>query len=95
MGRLLVIDHQNDGGYRGDSIMFLYDGGVLSDPSRIRLSAEELASFRFVAATEMDEVAVPRLARRLRHALAARAQGSTIELANGRAAGGTARQYST
>ena len=51
VGRLLVIDHQNDGGYRADSIMFIYDGGVLSDPSRIRLPREELVSFRYVAAS--------------------------------------------
>ena len=30
VGRLLVLDHQTDGGDRGDSVMFVYDGGVLN-----------------------------------------------------------------
>lgn len=53
--RLLVIEHQCDGGHRGDSIMFIYDGGITA----------------------------PRLARRLRYALRARAEDRVFELANG------------
>ncbi|WP_332522616.1 NUDIX domain-containing protein [Mycolicibacterium baixiangningiae] len=30
-GRLLVLDHQTDEGNRGDSVMFVYDGGVVDE----------------------------------------------------------------
>jgi 8-oxo-dGTP diphosphatase len=34
--RLLVIEHQCDGGHRGDSIMFIYDGGILNADAPVR-----------------------------------------------------------
>jgi 8-oxo-dGTP diphosphatase len=52
-GRLLVMDHQALPPPRGDSIMFVYDGGVLADPSAIVLQAGELRSFRFLPADEL------------------------------------------
>lgn len=81
--RLLVIEHQCDGGHRGDSIMFIYDGGILSADAPLRLPADELRSYRFFAVDELDAVTVPRLARRLRYALRARAEERVFELANG------------
>jgi hypothetical protein len=33
---------------RSESLMFIFDGGVLSDPSGIRLPSDELVSFWFV-----------------------------------------------
>ncbi len=83
IGRLLVLEHQIEALPRGDSIMFVYDGGTLRDDVPIQLPAEELRSHRFVAADELDQYMSPRLANRLRHALQARAAGSTIELVNG------------
>jgi ADP-ribose pyrophosphatase YjhB (NUDIX family) len=84
VGRLLVIEHQCDGGHRGDSIMFIYDCGVLPDDLEIRLPSDELRSFRFVDESALEEVAVERLTRRLRYALLARTEGRLIELVDGR-----------
>ena len=83
VGRVLVIEHQCDGGHRGDSIMFIYDGGVLPAVDVITLPPDELRSHRFCDPTELDVVAVPRLARRLRYALQARAESRVIELVAG------------
>ncbi len=84
VGRLLVIEHQCDGGHRGDSIMFIYDCGVLSSDAAFRLPSDELRSFRFVDESSLEEVAVERLSRRLRYALLARTENRFIELVNGR-----------
>lgn len=84
VGRLLVIEHQCDGGHRGDSIMFIYDCGVLPSDVEIQLPSNELRSFRFVEESSLEEVAVERLSRRLRSALLARAEERLIELVQGR-----------
>jgi len=86
VGRVLVIDHQCDGGHRGDSIMFIYDGGVVSEDLVIRLPAEELRSYRFVEAATLGTIAAERLARRLRYAIQARLNHQVIELVDGRPA---------
>jgi ADP-ribose pyrophosphatase YjhB (NUDIX family) len=87
VGRILVVDHHCDAGDRGDSVMFLYDGGVLGDGAAITLPAEELRSYRFVEPDDLGDVAIERLARRLRFALAARRDGTTIELVEGQPTG--------
>lgn len=83
VGRLLVVDHQLDPPPRGDAIMFLYDGGVLAEPTGISLQASELRSYRFVAPGDLDALVIPRLARRIRGALTARRDGGVVELAEG------------
>jgi ADP-ribose pyrophosphatase YjhB (NUDIX family) len=82
-GRLLVVAHQTDPLPRGDSIMFTYDGGVLHDTSVIRLQADELLSWQFVAADDLETRTTPRLASRMRASLQARREGITIEMVNG------------
>jgi ADP-ribose pyrophosphatase YjhB (NUDIX family) len=84
VGRLLVVEHQCDGGNRGDSIMFIYDGGVVPENAKIRLPIDELRSHRFVEPATLGEVTAQRLARRLRFALQARAESRVIELVDGR-----------
>jgi len=84
VGRVLVVDHQCDGGHRGDSIMFIYDGGVVPDNAEIRLPVNELRSHGFFEPATLDDVTVERLARRLRFALQARAEARVIELVDGR-----------
>jgi 8-oxo-dGTP pyrophosphatase MutT (NUDIX family) len=83
VGRLLCLEWQGPEPDRTESLMFVYDGGVLADPSRIRLPADELASFRFVEPDELDALLVERLARRVRAALSALADGSVAELEDG------------
>lgn len=83
IGRLLVVEYQTEPMPRGDSVMFVYDGGVLADPGRVRLEAAELKSFAFVPRDELATKLSPKLARRMGHALDALRSRATIELQNG------------
>ncbi len=82
VGHVLVVEHQTVPG-RGDSVMFIYDGGVLPAGMALTLPSAELRSYRFVASSDLETLAVPRLANRLRSALQARSEGTVIELDNG------------
>lgn len=86
VGRLLVVDHQLDPPPRGDAVMFLYEGGVLAEPTGITLQRSELRSYRFVAPAELDNLVIARLARRIRGALRARRDGGVVELTEARSA---------
>jgi 8-oxo-dGTP diphosphatase len=83
LGRLLVLEHQTQGPPLGDSIMFVYDGGVVSEGTPIVVPPTELRSYQFVPAARLGEFTVERLARRIHFALLALREGSTIELTNG------------
>ena len=85
VGRLLCVEWRGPEPDRSESVSFIYDGGVLSDPGTIRLPAGELASFRFVEASEMQmhTLVTDRLALRLRAALDALADGTVAELEQG------------
>ena len=87
LGRLLCLEWQGPEPDRTESVMFVYDGGILREPDAIRLPSNELASFRFVEPAAMDALMAPRLARRMRAALRALADGNLIELENGMAVG--------
>ena len=63
--------------------MLVYAGGLVADPSTIRLAADELASYRFVEVGELDALLVERLARRVHAALGALAAGGVAELERG------------
>jgi 8-oxo-dGTP diphosphatase len=82
-GRILVLEHQTAPPPRGDSIMFVYDGGVVPDGTQLVLPPDELRSHRFVAPDRVGEFTIERLARRIRFALLALDEASTIELVNG------------
>jgi len=84
IGPLLVMDHQTQDEPRGDSIMFIYDGGTLDDTliATLRLPDTELVSFRFVDACDLDQFTRPTLASRIRIALRARHEGTLIECHN-------------
>lgn len=86
-GRLLVLEHKTENPPQGDSIMFVYDGGTLADDAVIQLDEEELRSHRFVISEELDDFMSPRLAHRVRSAVHARREGSTVEIVNGMVVG--------
>lgn len=83
LGRLLLLEHKTEAAPHGDSIMFVYEGGVLMDSSVIQLQQDELHSHRFVAAEDLAAFMSPRLANRISHALLAWNEGTTKELVNG------------
>ena len=87
VGRLLVVEHQTQSLERGDSVMFVYDGGTLADHAVIALPAVELRSWAFVPPDAIASRTVERLARRLHHALEARRTGALIELVDGHPVG--------
>ena len=83
VGRLLCLEWQGPEPDRTESMMLVYDGGLITDPSTIRLPPDELASYRFVEVAELDSLLVERLARRVRAALGALADGDVAELEHG------------
>ncbi len=83
VGRLLVFEWQPPEHDRTESLMFVFDGGVLPGDAEISLPAEELASHRFVPLDDCDALVSPRLARRLRAAMTALTEGGLVELESG------------
>ena len=83
VGRLLCLEWQGPEPDRTESMMLVYDGGLITDPSTIRLPSDELASYRFVGVEELDTLLVERLARRVRAALGAFTDGGVAELEHG------------
>ena len=88
-GRLLVIDYQHPEPNRTESLMFIFDGGVLGDSERrgLRLADDELNSYVFVDPSELGSLTSERLARRVRHALDVASAAGLTYLENGRAPG--------
>ena len=89
VGRVLVVDWVPSRPERPEGLMLVYDGGVLaeSDIARIRLQADELASYAFVETERVHELVNALLARRIAACLEAVAEGTTISLENGRPTG--------
>jgi 8-oxo-dGTP diphosphatase len=85
VGRLLVLDHQTDEGNRGDSVMFVYDGGVVDEAAlRSVLASEEGRGVVLVDPADLGGATVPRLANRIRAALTARDNACFVEAINGK-----------
>jgi len=84
VGRLLAVEHQNDGDERGDSVMFIYDGGSVASEDLARRSPDpEVAAVVLVEPADLDAVTVPRLADRIRGALTARENRCLHEAVDG------------
>ncbi|MEV4671766.1 MULTISPECIES: NUDIX hydrolase [Actinomadura] len=84
IGRLLVADWApNDS--EGDKVLFLFDGGTLTPEhlNAIRLDPDELVGYRFHDITQIHDLTIPRLARRLVHAHAAHHDSTTRYLEHG------------
>jgi 8-oxo-dGTP diphosphatase len=82
VGRMLVMEWQGPESERSESLMFLYDGGVL-DTQVIALADDELKSYAFVDPTELDQYLVKRLSRRMRAALTALEEKRLVEMEHG------------
>ncbi len=82
-GRLLCLEWQGEVAGLSDALLFVYDGGVLSDLDSVRMPADELVSCRFVEPDDLETYVIDRLARRLRAALRALRDGVLVELEHG------------
>lgn len=82
-GRLLVWEWQGPEPDRTESVMLVFDGGVLPDLDAVHLQREELASARFVPADGLADLLAERLVRRLHAALRALDAGVLVELEHG------------
>lgn len=82
VGRLLVVEWQGPEPERTESMMFLYDGGVL-DRDGIALAKDELRSYAFVPPDDLGEHLVERLARRMRAGLLALDEERLVEMEHG------------
>jgi 8-oxo-dGTP diphosphatase len=80
-----VIDWVSPHGPWDDSLMFVFDGGVLADEqqARIKLRDGELSEYRFCPADEASQLLRPYVWRRLDSALAAARHGNTDYLHDG------------
>lgn len=83
---LLCVDWVSPHGPWDDSLMFVFDGGVLSDQQirGLRLVDEELAQFRFSTRNEARRLLRPYVWRRLEAALDALRTGSVRYLEDDR-----------
>lgn len=79
-GRLLLVAHGISQGMWGDSVNFLYDGGQIPANTTITVQEEELLSYQWVAPEELDGYVSPRLADRIRTAIACITDGTTVEV---------------
>lgn len=86
VGRLLCVDYREDDGVRTESLMFIFDGGELSEVqiAAIRLQEKELSSYEFVAPGRLleylDEI---RLGRRVLSCLETKAKNRDVYLEQG------------
>jgi 8-oxo-dGTP pyrophosphatase MutT (NUDIX family) len=83
--RLLVVDWVAPHGPWDDSLMFVFDGGILTaqQQHRIALKDGELNEFRFRQPDAASRLLRPYVWRRVRAALSALQQGSTAYLHDG------------
>jgi 8-oxo-dGTP pyrophosphatase MutT (NUDIX family) len=81
-GALLVVDWAPTES-EGDKILFLFLGPRFSEDVRFSLSTDEVAEARYVGENELDTLTIPRLARRIRCAIAAHIAGHADYLEHG------------
>ncbi len=88
-GRLLALDWVSPSPERTEGITVVYDGGLITpaQAAGIRLPAEELSDWAFVAARRLAGFLETRLARRVAAALAARDEGRAVYLQDGHPVG--------
>ncbi|MDQ3553481.1 MAG: GNAT family N-acetyltransferase [Chloroflexota bacterium] len=90
-GRLLCMDWIPARHPKTDGLMLIFDGGTLDAATihTIRLPADELSEYRLVPPAELDDYLPVHMARRVREAIRAREEGSTLYLVDGHALDGS------
>ncbi len=86
VGRLLTVDWQPSHGVWGEIILFVFDGGVLSEEqiSSITLQPEELRAVHRLEVAEIEGRVRPSMFRRLAASVDAARTGQTLYLQFGR-----------
>lgn len=84
-GRLLAVDYVPPIEGRTEGLIFVYDGGRLTDEQAvaIQLADGELRSWAWCTVDQVHERMRPLVARRIEAALSAIADGGVVELENG------------
>jgi 8-oxo-dGTP diphosphatase len=84
VGRLLVVDWAPNE-REGDKILWVFDGGELSAEqlSTIHVDGVEIGEYAYHHRSTLDNLLIPRLARRVHAAIEARAEGRTVYLEHG------------
>lgn len=90
IGPLLTVDWAPKPD-EGDKVLFIFDGGTLTadELSAVTFRDGEIAEWAFVEDRQLDELTIPRLARRLRATMEARKQTRTAYLEEGSVPAGT------
>ncbi|MFI1966943.1 NUDIX domain-containing protein [Streptomyces pathocidini] len=84
IGALLVVDWAPNEA-EGDKVLYVFDGGELSpdDLAAIKLAPDELLAAEFHPAEKIDQLLIPRLARRVKRAITARSEAHPLYLEHG------------
>ncbi|MGC4895625.1 hypothetical protein [Micromonospora sp. DT31] len=84
IGALLTVDWAPRPD-EGDKMLFVFDGGTLTADqlASVAFRDGEIAEWAFVEDHQLDELTIPRLARRLRASMQARKQRHTAYLEEG------------
>ena len=84
VGELLVVDWAPSE-REGDKILFVFDGGELTEEqlAGIRVDGVEIDRYAYHQRTELDDLLIPRLARRVHVAIEAKSKGETVYLEHG------------
>lgn len=67
IGRMLVVDYNTPHGEKTESLMFIFDGGIISDDGirRVKLQVEELEAFDFFVPDDLPNLMSRSLRRRI------------------------------
>jgi 8-oxo-dGTP pyrophosphatase MutT (NUDIX family) len=84
VGELLVADWAPSE-REGDKILFVFDGGELTEEQlgAIRVDGVEIDRYAYHHRSELDDLLIPRLARRVHVAIEAKAKGEAVYLEHG------------
>ncbi|MET0419630.1 MAG: NUDIX hydrolase [Actinoplanes sp.] len=86
LGPMLVVDWA-PAEHEGDKLLFIFDGGSLGaeQEREIVFADGELTEWRYVGAESLEQHGPPRLARRIRTAIASRSNGMSAYAEHGSA----------
>lgn len=84
LSKLLCVDYQDPYDIKTESLMFIFDGGILSqdDIASIELDGKEVVEFKLAPLDEACKLLSPVLARRIEQAVIAKTQNTAVYLEN-------------